>query len=80
MGLNIPLFWKSIMSMFVTFLVILLVLFGIFDFFKCDSWLTFALGAVIYAIIYLVGMWIFAMNQYEHQLVKSYIPILKIKR
>ena len=80
MDLDIPLFWRSITGMFLIFMIILLISFVILGYLKCDSWFTFAIGTFIYTLFYSVGMWKFAMNDYEHQLLGSYISILRNKR
>lgn len=77
-GLDIPLFWKNILKMSIlpgTMMAVGLFLTKIISF---DNWFTFFVGVVVYTGIYCLGMYFFAMNAYEKDVLHG--PIQKILR
>lgn len=77
-GLDIPKFWKSILSLGKG--LILPGIIGCFIFYKIEfsGILSFAMWIIIYALIYVLSMWFFGMNTYEKNLILQ--PIRKIMK
>lgn len=76
-GINIPLFWKNIGKMSIVPGGMLAI--GIFMNSKVelDRWGLFLSAVIIYTVLYCLGMYKFALNQYEKGIVCQ--PIRKIK-
>ncbi len=75
-GINILEFWKNILKMSIP--IIFVIIFGIFlnKVIVNNSILVLGLKIIIYAMVYCIAMLLFAMNEYEKELVKK--PIIKI--
>ncbi|WHX41431.1 oligosaccharide flippase family protein [Mesobacillus sp. AQ2] len=67
--INIPDFWKNIILMSVPLIISLLFGFTINGKFPVDSWLLFAIKISIFTLVFLILMWITAMNRYEKELI-----------
>lgn len=74
--LDIPLFWKNIGRLSVVPGIMILFGMWIFSIWELISWAKLILGILGYAIIYLVGMYFFAMNGYEKDVVRK--PVQKV--
>lgn len=74
--LDIPLFWKNIGRLSVV--PVIMILFGIWisSMWELMSWGRLILGILGYALIYLAGMYFFAMNDYEKDVVRK--PVQKV--
>lgn len=74
--LDIPLFWKNIGRLSV--IPVIMILFGIWisSMWELMSWGRLILGILGYALIYLAGMYFFAMNDYEKDVVRK--PVQKV--
>ena len=75
-GINIGKFWAEILKM--SILPIVLTTTSIFTISNYDinSWGELALAILIFSIVYIPLFWVFSMNKYERDLIKT--PILKI--
>lgn len=75
-GINIIEFWKNILKMSIPILFV--VIFGIIlnKFIVSNSIIVLAIKIMLYIIVYCIMMWLFAMNNYEKDLVKK--PLKKI--
>jgi O-antigen/teichoic acid export membrane protein len=67
--INIPDFWKNIIFMSVPLMISLLFGFTINGKFPVYSWLLFSIKISIFTIVFLILMWITAMNRYEKELI-----------
>lgn len=74
--LDIPLFWKNIGRLSV--IPVIMILFGIWlsSMWELMSWGRLILGILGYALIYSAGMYFFAMNDYEKDVVRK--PVQKV--
>jgi len=76
-GLNIPRFFKSISKLLPAILgtVLVSLLFNLF--LNNDSWIMFIARVMIFAVIYMLSIYLFGMNEYE----KSYVtkPLMRAK-
>lgn len=74
--LDIPLFWKNIGRLSV--IPVIMIIFGMWIFSKWEliSWGRLILGILGYTILYSVGMYFFAMNDYEKDVVRK--PVQKV--
>lgn len=77
-GLDIPRFWGNILRMALIPGGMLIVGLVIMRRITLDSWLSFLVGVVIYAGIYCLLMYRFAMNDYEKDIIRK--PLQKILR
>lgn len=75
-GLDIPLFWKNILKMAI--IPALMLAGGLLAsrFIAINNWLTFFTGVVLFTAIYAVLMYLFAMNDYEKDIIRK--PLKKI--
>ena len=76
--LDIKYFWSQIVKFLPALILPLVVgvMFNIFfDLYKIH---TFLLAVAIYAIIFLISMWVFGMNQYERELIAN--PTIRLMR
>ena len=75
-GLDIPRFWDNILRM--AFIPAGMLIAGQFvmKYVTLNSWLTFLMGVAVYTGIYAVLMYLFAMNDYEKDILRK--PIQKI--
>lgn len=80
MKLNIIRFWKEILLMCIPFTLILILSFLIFNYINCNNWKIFLISTGIYCVVYILLMWKFAMNRFEHQLILGYIPFINKKK
>lgn len=77
-GLNIPLFWRSIGSLAKGLVIPIIVGMLIFRFVPMKNLLILIMWAIIYTAIYCASMWLLGMNNYEKGLVRS--SLIKIRR
>lgn len=76
-GLDIPRFWKSILQIEwipVCMCIVTILISKVIDFYNL---IIMCAGIVVYTVVYCLLVWIFAMNDYERNLVR--IPLEKIK-
>lgn len=76
--LDIPLFWKNIGRLSVVPGIMLLFGMWIFSIWEVRSWVRLILCILGYMVIYLAGMYFFAMNDYEKDVVRK--PVQKALR
>ncbi len=76
-GIDIPLFWKNMMRMLPG--VVPPVLFGILitKVFPMTSFLRLAICILIYMSVYACSVWLFSMNDYEKELIQSFVRKMK---
>lgn len=73
-GLDIKLFWKNILQILSVILLISIVYIGIEYFINLDiSWYCFTIKSIIFSSIYIVIVYRLAMNEYECNLIKSFV-------
>ena len=77
-GLDIPRFWGNILRMAIIPGIMLVVGLFVLRHIVLDSWLTFLVGVVVYAGIYALLMYRFAMNDYEKDIIRK--PLQNILR
>ena len=77
-GLDIPLFWKNILKMAIIPGLMLVAGLLLKQLVSLDNWLTFFAGVILYTAVYLILMYLFAMNDYEKDIVRK--PAQKIIR
>ena len=70
-GLDIPLFWKNILKMCCIPVFMMIICLFMLNFIKINSWVTFLLGVLLYAVIYGVSMYRFSFNDYEKNIFKK---------
>lgn len=77
-GLDIPLFWKNILKM--TIIPGLMLVAGLMlkRVIVMDNWFIFFGGVVVFTAVYVVLMYLFAMNDYEKDIIRK--PLRKILR
>lgn len=71
MKINIPLFWRKMVPLIITFVCDLGLNHLIFIQFNENSWSVLFIQFIIYSIIYIVSSWLLGMNNYEKELIKS---------
>ena len=78
LGINIIEFWKNILQMLIP--VIFTIMLGIFinRLFNSTTMIMLLIKICIYSIIYCILMWMFAMNEYERNILRK--PLMKLKR
>lgn len=69
-------FWREILKMGIVPMLIITVSLFLQQYYCIDSWCSLLIGISVYAAIYLPLFWIFSMNKYEKNIVKS--PIIAI--
>ena len=69
--LNIPLFWKNIISMSVIPIIMIMISLFITQFSPFNSWFKLIIAIIIYTLIYSAGMYIFSMNAYERDVIRQ---------
>ena len=77
-GLDIPLFWKNILQMAVIPAVMLAVGLLLNHYITIDNWFTFLVGVMLFTAVYAVSMYLFAMNDYERDIIRK--PLQRILR
>lgn len=78
-GLNIPLFWKNILKMAVIPVSMLIIGLILNRYIIIDNWFAFLLGVALYTGIYAVLMYLFAMNDYEKDIIRKPVNrVLKV--
>lgn len=75
-GLDIPLFWKNILKLSIIPGAIMMLGLLLKRICPIEHWLSFFVGVMIYVIIYCLTMYIFAMNDYEKDIIRK--PIIKL--
>jgi len=77
-GLNMKYFWSQIVK-FLPALILPLIVGVMFNiFFDLYKILTFLLAVAVYAVVFLISMWLFGMNQYERELIAN--PTIRLMR
>ena len=68
-GIDIPRFWKNILSMSLGCIspIIIVVIINHFCF-MVDNWWSFIIKCIIYGICFLISVWLISMNSYEKEL------------
>ena len=81
-GINIPLFWKTIMKMAIVPIIMIAIEIGLFHFVVISNWAVFFLAVIIHTLIYSFFMYRFIMNEYERDVIKKPMGTLvnKVKR
>lgn len=77
-GIDMIAFWKSILSLSKGMIIPCVMGFFIMHFIHFREIMDFAIGVVMYTVVYCASMWMFGMNQYEKNLIT--LPIKKIIR
>lgn len=77
-GLDIPLFWRTILKMAVIPVAMLVVGLMLKQVVELNNWFTFLMGVVTYIGIYALLMYRFAMNDYEKDIIRK--PVYKVKK
>ncbi|MFR8146226.1 MAG: oligosaccharide flippase family protein [Clostridia bacterium] len=75
--LDIPKFWKEIIKITITIVIVMLLGIGITKIIQITTIPMLIIQILIYTILYITVIWKFAMNSYEKKLILS--PILKLK-
>ena len=82
LGMDIPAFWKSILSIIPGYIPTILICILIYNFWKIDSFLDVLLAAIIISGVFFLFVWKFSMNDYERELigkpVRRILTMLKI--
>lgn len=78
-GINIPLFWKTILKMSPVMFVMGVVWWHILNSIAIDTWQKFFALAVVYTAIYAVLAYFFMMNEYERNLIVGAIKKIVAK-
>lgn len=78
LGMNIPAFWKSIVSILPGYIPTVIVSVMIHLFWGIESYLDVLLSAIVISIVFVLSVWKFSMNDYERELIRK--PIWKILR
>ena len=68
-GINMIAFWKSILSLGKGMILPIIAGALIMKFVTFGGILTFALWVCIYAVVYVISMWLFGMNDFEKNLI-----------
>ena len=77
-GINIPLFWKNIARMAITPVILVAVSFLIKNWISFDNWFGFFTSVIVYSAVFIVLMWVIALNPYEKDLLSK--PVKKVSR
>lgn len=77
-GLNIPQFWKEIGKMSAIPAILMVLTLTLQQFISFKNWITFFTGVIVYTVLYCIGMYCFAMNDYEKVLIQG--PLNKVLR
>lgn len=75
-NLNIPHFWREIAGLFPGLVPPVLLGLVIDRFVRIDGILSFLIAVLVYTLVYAASMWLFAMNPYEKNLIRSPIRTL----
>ncbi|WP_188399538.1 oligosaccharide flippase family protein [Sporomusa sp. GT1] len=70
-GLDMPLFWKSMMRMSLPILILLIVGFLMSPLFNEYTWTNMLLQSGVFSLVYIVAMFFVGMNQYEKGLLQK---------
>lgn len=76
LGMNIPAFWKSILTILPGYVPTIIVCILIYCFWDIKSFFDILLTAVIISIVFLLFVWKFSMNNYERELIRK--PVHRI--
>lgn len=79
-GLNIIAFWKEIIKMAITPIIFASISFFLINKLNIDLWIEWILAVGVFSLLYIIFFWLFSMNQYEKELVKSLIQKIKTRR
>lgn len=77
-GINIILFWKSILSFIPGLIAPIAMGIIIKKFIEFDTLMGFCGWILIYTVVYIVSMWLLGLNEYEKMLIKA--PLRKFMR
>lgn len=81
LGIDIPGFWKSILSIVPGYIPIIIASILIYRFWDMESYRDILMAAIMISILFFLFVWKFSMNEYEHELIrKSVRKILKITK
>lgn len=78
LGMDIPVFWKSIVSILPGYIPTIIISVLIHFFWNIESYLDALLSAIVLSIVFVLSIWKFSMNDYERELIRK--PIWKILR
>lgn len=76
-GLDIPGFWKSIVTILPGYVPPIIVGILINRFYNLKSYLDILISALIIIVVFIGSIWLFSMNNYEKDLIRK--PVLKLK-
>ena len=76
-GLDIPGFWKSILTILPGYIPTIIVGILINRYYDLQSYLDILLSALIIIVIFIGSIWLFSMNDYEKNLIRK--PVKKLK-
>ena len=76
LGMNIPMFWKSIISILPGYIPVIIVSVLIRFFGEIESFFDILLSAIIISVAFGLSVWKLSMNDYEHELIGK--PMRKI--
>lgn len=71
--LNMVLFWKNILYMIPSAIVLILIANFLSIFLLDGTWITLFIKIIIYSVIYIIAMYIISFNSYERKIFKDYI-------
>ena len=75
-GIDIPLFWKTIVKLAVFPAGMMAVGLLIMRWMSLDNWVSFFAGVAVYSLIYCCGMYFLNMNDYEKNVIRE--PLIKL--
>ena len=78
MGLDIPQFWREIISIIPGFIPPILVVMGLKNIYTIRTLFDVLLFAIAICVTFGCSVWLFSMNDYEKKLVRE--PIMRIMR
>lgn len=70
-GLEIPAFWKSILSFFPAFIIPTITGVAIMKYVHVNNFMQLILWALLYGGVFCISMWLFGMNNYEKGMIRS---------
>ena len=81
-GINIPLFWKTILKMAIVPISMIAIELVVFRYVAIGGWAVFFVAVILHTLIYAFFMYRFIMNDYERDVIKKPIGrvLSKVKR
>lgn len=67
-GIDIVEFWKEILKMSISPVIVSAITVFVLHYVKLDSWMSLLIGIGAYSLVYLISCWFFSMNNYERSL------------